>query len=225
MVCLLGNFPALSGLSLNVDAAELLVVEGPNGAGKTTLLRVCAGLQPVVSGSARVCGFDVRLDPRGVRRHVGYLGHRSLLYDDLTVEDNVMFALQISRSSKRGSGSRSHDLQQTVANALASVGIDQRVAKLALHACSAGQRRRTALAAVVARQPRLWLLDEPHSGLDSDAKEALDDLLKTAVNNGATVIVVSHDQERVKRFATRSVTVAGGHVVADTPIETRTQTC
>src|SRR5439155_13374094 len=86
-VCLLGRFPALAGVDLDVAAGEVVLLEGPNGAGKTTLLRTCAGLLPIASGIAEVLGNDLSRDRRGVRRRVGLLGHAGFLYDDLTVED------------------------------------------------------------------------------------------------------------------------------------------
>src|SRR5207244_5115063 len=90
-VSLLGRFPALAGVDLDVAAGEVVLVQGPNGAGKTTLLRACAGLVPVVSGAAQVLGHDLRRDRRTVRRRVALLGHASPLYDDLTVVDNLRF--------------------------------------------------------------------------------------------------------------------------------------
>ncbi|MCB1028883.1 MAG: ATP-binding cassette domain-containing protein, partial [Microthrixaceae bacterium] len=76
-VALLGRFPALAGVDLCVEGGEVVLLQGPNGAGKTTLLRVCAGLVPVVEGTAVVLGSDVATDPTTVRRRVGYLGHGS----------------------------------------------------------------------------------------------------------------------------------------------------
>src|SRR5438132_13080502 len=87
-VCLLGRFPALAGVDLDVGAGEVVLVRGPNGAGKTTLLRACAGLVPISAGDAEVLGCDLRRDRRSVRRRVGLLGHAAFLYDDLTVEEN-----------------------------------------------------------------------------------------------------------------------------------------
>src|SRR5690606_17868766 len=88
-VALLGRFPALAGIDLEVRRGEVVLLRGPNGAGKTTVLRVCAGLVPVVRGEAVVLGHDLRHDPRPVRRRVGLLGHATGLFDDLTVADNV----------------------------------------------------------------------------------------------------------------------------------------
>src|SRR5215218_2259799 len=90
-VCLLGRFPALAGVDLDVARGEIVLVTGPNGAGKTTLLRLLAGLLPVTDGEAVVLGHDLRRSGRAVRREVGLLGHGAALYDDLTVAENVRF--------------------------------------------------------------------------------------------------------------------------------------
>src|SRR5436309_10718972 len=98
-VSLLGRFPALAGVDLDVAAGEVVLVQGPNGAGKTTLLRACAGLVPIVDGEATVLGHDLRKDRRGVRRRVALLGHATGLYDDLTVADNLRFVAKATRQT------------------------------------------------------------------------------------------------------------------------------
>src|SRR5262245_51870550 len=90
-VCLLGRFPALAGIDLDVTVGEVVLLRGPNGAGKTTLLRALAGLLPVVRGEAEVLGVDLRRDRRRVRPLVGLLGHATGLYDDLTPAENARF--------------------------------------------------------------------------------------------------------------------------------------
>src|SRR3954451_19882520 len=90
-VSLLGRFPALAGVDLDVERGEIVLLQGPNGAGKTTLLRACAGLVPVTTGTAIVLGHDLTVDRRSVRSRVGLLAHATGLYDDLTVGDNVTF--------------------------------------------------------------------------------------------------------------------------------------
>src|SRR5688572_19600061 len=99
-VALLGRFPALAGVDLDVESGEVVLVQGPNGAGKTSLLRACAGLLAVVEGEAVVLGHDLRRDRRAVRRRVGLLGHAGSLYDDLTVADNVRFAVRAARGDE-----------------------------------------------------------------------------------------------------------------------------
>src|SRR6516165_4454222 len=93
-VALLGGFPVLAGVDLDVGEGEVVLLQGANGAGKTSLLRACAGLLTVVSGMAEVLGFDLLADRRAPRRHLALLGHATALYDDLSVEHNVRFAVR-----------------------------------------------------------------------------------------------------------------------------------
>src|SRR3954471_15060496 len=97
-VSLLGRFPALAGVDLEVSPGEIVLLQGPNGAGKTTLLKACAGLVPVVEGDVRVLGHDLRVDRRAVRHRVGFLGHATGLYDELTVADNIRFWTRAARA-------------------------------------------------------------------------------------------------------------------------------
>src|SRR3984957_18618826 len=93
-VAMTGRFPALAGADLSVDVGESVVLTGPNGAGKTSLLRVCAGLLRLTSGTALVLGHDLSDDPGAARREVAFLGHTAALYDDLSVLENVRFAVK-----------------------------------------------------------------------------------------------------------------------------------
>jgi heme ABC exporter ATP-binding subunit CcmA len=212
-VCLLNRFPALAGVDLDVDAGEVLLVTGPNGAGKTTLLRALAGLVAFTAGEAVVLGHDLRRDRRQVRREVGLLGHGAALYDDLTVAENVRFWAKASAAGD----------DPDVDDAMARAGVDARVRDVIGARLSAGQRRRAALAILFARSPRLWLLDEPHAGLDAASRDALDAEIGRAAATGTTVIVASHELERVRGLVTRSVTVAGGHAIDadETPVPIR----
>jgi len=198
-VALLGRFPALAGMDLEVARGEVVLLAGPNGAGKTTLLRVCAGLVPVVEGSAEVLGVDLRADPRSVRRRVGLLGHAPGLYADLTVSENLEFWC-------RSSGVAAAD----GAAALDRMAVAGRLRDLPVRALSAGQRRRVSFATVLARRPELWLLDEPHAGLDAAGRDLVDGLVGEAAAAGATVLFASHELDRAEGVAQRGVTVAGG---------------
>jgi heme ABC exporter ATP-binding subunit CcmA len=200
-VSLLGRFPALAGVDLDVAGGEIVLVQGANGAGKTTLLRACAGLAAFVAGEAEVLGHDLRTDRKAVRRRIGLLGHATFLYDDLTVADNLTF-------SARSAGAD----PASAADAMARLGLDGRLRDVPAGKLSAGQRRRVALAAVVARRPDLWLLDEPHAGLDAAGRNLLDQLVVDAASAGATVLLASHELDRAAALATRTVTMAGGQV-------------
>jgi len=204
-VALAGRFPALAGANLAVDSGEVVVLTGPNGAGKTSLLRACAGLLAVTRGEAVVLGCDLRRDRSSVRRQVGMLGHSSALYDDLTVTENVRFAV-------RAAGGRA----EAVGPALERLGLVGRVARTSAGRLSQGQRRRVALAVLAARRPELWLLDEPHAGLDAGARSLLGEMVREAVAGGAAVLLASHELEVSEPLADRVVQMSGGRVVAQT---------
>ena len=201
-VALTGRFPALAGVDLAVEPGTVVVLEGANGAGKTSLLRVCAGLLPVTSGSVTVLGCDLRSDRAAVRRRVGMLGHAAALYDDLTVVENVRFAV-------RAAGGDPHGVDAV----LERLGLAGRLRRTAVGRLSAGQRRRVDLAALVARRPELWLLDEPHASLDVAGRELVDTVVRDAAAAGATVLVASHELQTVVPLADQVVTLAGGRVV------------
>ena len=205
-VALVGRFPVLAGVDLEVARGEIVLLQGANGAGKTSLLRACAGVLPVVQGRAEVLGADLIADPRAVRRRVGLLGHSSALYDDLRVRENVRFAVRAAGGDPAG-----------VDPALRTLGLTGRLADTAVGALSAGQRRRVALAVLVARRPELWLLDEPHAGLDAEHRDLLDGLVRAVVAAGATVVLASHERDRAHALAGRVVEVAGGVVSAAAP--------
>jgi heme ABC exporter ATP-binding subunit CcmA len=201
VVAVLGGFPALAGATLTVDRGEIVLLRGPNGAGKTTLLRVCAGLLPLARGRATVLGCDLFSERTRVRPKVGLLGHRNGLYLDLSAVENVRFW-----------GSTVGANEDEVAGALERLGLGGRLATLSVRRLSAGQQRRTALACLVARRAQLWLLDEPHAGLDSAARDEIDATLRQAAASGATVVVASHELERAGSLATRCVDVVAGVV-------------
>lgn len=177
-----GHFPLLTGVTATFERGQVYVVTGPNGAGKTSLLRVMAGLEPLVRGRGQVLGYDLTSPQRrDVRRHVGWLGHEGSFYDELTVAENLEFAVR----STNGDLSR-------VPGALEVVGLSARRDVRAKN-LSAGQRRRMGLAWLLIRRAELWLLDEPYASLDDDGRATLDEVLSVATSAGSTVVLTSHD--------------------------------
>src|SRR3984957_5259122 len=200
-VALAGRFPALAGVDLSLDQGEVVVVVGANGAGKTSLLRACAGLLPVTSGDATVLGVDLATDHTSVRRYVGLLGHAAPLYDELSAAENVQFAVRAL-----GLPVKSADA------ALDRLGLVGRLRTTPAGRLSAGQRRRVALAALLARRPALWLLDEPHAGLDAPSRALLGQLIGEAVADGAAVLLSSHEPELAIPLSDRGVVRGGGRI-------------
>ena len=203
-VALAGRFPALAGVDLCLEQGEVVVVVGANGAGKTSLLRACAGLLPVTSGEATVLGVDLTTDHTSVRRYVGLLGHAAPLYDELSAAENVRFAVRALGLPV-----------QSADEALERLGLTGRLRTTPAGRLSAGQRRRVALAALLARRPALWLLDEPHAGLDAGARSILAEMVKEAAAEGASVLIASHELAVSAVLADRVAQMAGGRVVGE----------
>ena len=191
VVAVAGSFPVLTGVDISVQEGEIVLLQGKNGAGKTSFLRACAGLLRINDGSAQVFGFDL-------------LGHENNLYRDLWAIEHVEFRAVL------GGGQKSD-----AAEALARVGLTSRLWSVPISALSAGQRRKVAIASLIANRPRLWLLDEPHSALDALSRADLNAILKEAAASGATVIFASHEGVLSEELSSRVVTMRGGQVVGD----------
>jgi heme ABC exporter ATP-binding subunit CcmA len=203
-VVMVGGFPLLSGVNLDLNAATLTVVTGANGAGKTSLLRLLGGLVTLTSGTGVVSGIDLKSgDLRELRRRVGWLGHEGSFYDDLSVRENLTFAAKaLGRPT------------QEIARVLERVELSSRSSTTA-KLLSAGQRRRLGLAWLLLRRPETWLLDEPYASLDDVGRTFFDELIGDVVRGGATVVVSAHDPLRSASLLPRTLTLAGGLVVGD----------
>ena len=202
-VALVGRFPVLAGVDLAMPKGSVTTVLGANGAGKTSLLRLLAGLQRLDSGSARVLGVDLARPERSYRRRVGLLAHDPGLYEDLTPQENLDFAL--------------HAVRLPVTATLPSLmrcGISGRLLNTPVKHLSQGQRRRVGLAKLLARRPELWLLDEPHAILDATTRILVGELVEEAASGGAMVVTTSHEPEYSVPMADLVVTMGGGVVIA-----------
>lgn len=202
VVSTIGPFPVLAGVDLRVARGEVVLISGPNGAGKSSLLRLLAGLLPVTAGHAAVLGHDLRNDSRAHRTRVALVAQETFCYDDLSVLRNLHLHAMAAGTGKAAAEAALHTMR-----------LDD-VAHAPHGRLSTGQRRRCALAVGLARRAELLLLDEPHAGLDPQARGLVDEVVGSAREQGGTVLVVSHELERVRPIADREIIVAGGCVVA-----------
>jgi heme exporter protein A len=200
-----GPRTALAGVDLSVEAGEFVTLVGPNGAGKTTLLRVLATLIRPTSGTLRVAGLDCAQAGDEVRRRIGFLSHRTLLYDDLTAEQNLSFY------------ARMYDLdegQVRIESLLEQVGLASRRHDL-VRTFSRGMQQRLSVARAVLHQPQVLLLDEPYTGLDPNAAQVLTDLLAELADEGHTVLLTTHNLERGLMAGQRMLVLVRGRLVYD----------
>jgi heme exporter protein A len=191
----------LRGLDLALAAGETLAIVGPNGAGKTTLLRILAGLIKPSAGEVTLDGVKLTPAEPASRRTVGLLSHRSLLYDDLTVYENLVFAARLMGVA---------DPKSAAKFALAEVDLSAR-ADDSPRTLSRGLLQRAAIARALIHKPRLLLLDEPFTGLDAVASERLQRLLRERRPAGLGTVVVTHQVAEVWDFADRVVALVGGN--------------
>src|SRR5262249_39983380 len=188
-----------------VGPGDALVVAGPNGAGKTTLLRVLAGLTRPSAGEVWVLGKRLDRSSPETRRPIGFVSHQSLLYDDLTIAENILLVARLYGLPDPRAG---------VACALESVGWAQR-GSARPRQLSRGLLQRAAIARALVHEPRLLLLDEPFTGLDAPAAERLGELLHERKQRGLGLLVVSHHLDEAWTLATHVAVLGGGRWLLD----------
>jgi heme exporter protein A len=196
------GLPVLAGVDLVVRPGEALGLLGPNGAGKTTLLRMLALLLRPSGGRLAIFGHDAGEAPPALRRRIGYVGHESLCYPDLTAAENLAFYARLFDVP---------DAPARIAELLAWAGLEA-AARRPVRVYSRGMGQRLALARALLHRSDLLLLDEPFSGLDPGAVVALQQRLVDLRAAGHAIVLTTHDLERAAPVATRLAIVHRGRV-------------
>jgi len=194
----------LRGLDFSVEPGEFVALLGPNGAGKTTFLRILASLSRPSLGSVKVAGYSLPNESAQVRAKLGVVSHLPLLYPDLTAEENLQFYARMYGISNFG---------PRISKVLEMVGLEARRKDL-VRTFSRGMQQRLAIGRAVLHDPEVMLFDEPYTGLDQDASEMLDDVLRTVAAKGRTVVMTSHDLVRAENLATRFDILSRGTIAA-----------
>jgi ABC-type multidrug transport system ATPase subunit len=194
-----GPVRALSGVSLTFSRASVTVVMGANGSGKSTLLALLGMLTKPTSG--RIDHGQFGRTRTEVRRRLGWLGHETLCYPDLTGIQNIEFAARLYGCDPAAAVSR--------ARARFDLGT---FVERPLRTYSRGQRQRVALARALVNAPTLLLLDEPASGLDGESSARLEAVVREEASHGALVVVASHDGGLAERMGATVVTLDRGRL-------------
>ncbi|MGB3354652.1 MAG: ABC transporter ATP-binding protein [Mycobacterium sp.] len=204
-----GGHPALGGIDLEVAAGERVALLGPNGAGKTTLMLHLNGVLTASQGTVEITGTALsRKTLRDIRRKVG------VVFQD---PDDQLFMPTLAQDVAFGPanfGVRGAELEARVARALEVVSMTDLAARSPAH-MSGGQRRRAALATVLACEPEVLVLDEPSANLDPVARR---ELAETLSGLDATMLIVTHDLPYAAQLCDRAIVMDGGLIVADGPI-------
>jgi zinc transport system ATP-binding protein len=206
----------LSDVNVEIPEGQFVAVAGPNGGGKTTLLRLIVGLSRPQTGTVRVFGEPVGAAAR--RGLVGYLPQRAHL--GIEAPATVREIVSAGRVTRRHLfGPLSADDRRTVDAAIARVGLDSQ-ADQPVNTLSGGQQQRAFIAKAIAAEPRLLILDEPTSGVDADAQDALAGLLARLHGElRVTVLYVSHEFGAIEHVAERLLLVRGGIEFDGSPAE------
>ncbi|HZP40013.1 MAG TPA: ABC transporter ATP-binding protein [Candidatus Binatia bacterium] len=210
-----GALRAVDGITLRVDAGEIVGFLGPNGAGKTTTMRILAGIFPPTTGTVRIAGRDPEREPLACRRAVGYFPEYAPFYPDLDVERYLGFVARLKRVPRRERRAR-------VAEVLAACGLEG-VARRRVGNLSKGYRQRVGLAQALCGDPEILVLDEPTIGLDPGQVVEIRDLVR-ALRGRRTVFFSSHILSEVEALCERVIVIARGRLVAaGTPRELAAQ--
>src|SRR5215469_89762 len=213
---------AVRGVDLRVDEGEIVGFLGPNGAGKTTTRRMLTTLLTPTAGSATVCGADLRRDPVGVRRKIGYVPQaigvtaggsdpNCLVEEELTIQAQLY---RVPASQVSGA-------VQAMVEQLELTGLERRLCKT----LSGGQRRRLDIALGLIHSPQLVFLDEPATGLDPQSRSNLwDHIRKLRSDLGTTVFLTTHYLEEADALCDRVIIIDNGKIIASgTPEELKRQ--
>ena len=207
-----GTVTALDGINLDVGEGSRTAIVGPSASGKTTLLRTIAGFEFPDKGRVTMDGQTLADGPAAMpahRRHIGFVAQDGALFPHLSVGANVGFGLDITGIER----------SDRIAELLAMVGLDRSLVDRRPDQLSGGQQQRVAIARALAQRPRLMLLDEPFSALDSGLRSATRKAVTAVLASaGITTILVTHDQAEALSFADQVVVLQEGRLAqAGTP--------
>lgn len=201
-----GGHEALRGITMKVDAGEMIAVTGHSGAGKSTLLKLAAGIERASAGSVVVSGQNLAALGETalavLRRRIGFVFQDHKLLFDRNAFENVALPLRIAGFSREETGSR-------VRAALDKVGLLAREKAVPV-ALSGGEQQRLCIARAIVNRPAILIADEPTGNLDADSAHAILDLFKSFNQVGVTVLLSTHDQGGLDRLACRRVALAHG---------------
>ncbi len=200
-----GSLVAVNDVNLCLEKGQVVGLIGPNGAGKTTLLRILATVLPPTDGNVRVLGYDLKNEYLDIRKCIGFMPDFFNLYDDLTLEECLVFFAQAYKVDPK-------IIPEQVDKALKYTDLESKRHDFIRH-LSRGMVQRLGVAVLLVHDPDLLLLDEPASGLDPKARIRLRDILKRLSEEGKTIVISSHILTELSGFCTHIAIMNKGKLV------------
>ncbi|WP_210365890.1 heme ABC exporter ATP-binding protein CcmA [Bacillus sp. REN3] len=195
----------LRGIDLSIKKGETVAILGPNGAGKSTILKVIATLMKPTTGSVEINGLEWKRHVHEIKKLLGYLPHSSLLYDQYSPLENLVFY---------GAAYGIPDPRKRAAELIGQVGLSY-FQNEPVKNFSRGMIQRVAIARAIIHNPELLLLDEPHTGLDQGAIATLNEVIQSMKEKGTTTLMVTHDMKQAAEICDRAVIIKQGKVAED----------
>ncbi|WP_170169096.1 heme ABC exporter ATP-binding protein CcmA [Mesobacillus subterraneus] len=200
----LGDKLVLRNITLTLEKGEILAVIGPNGAGKSTFFKCTVGLLQPTSGEIYLNGKLVKKNSAEMKQRIGFLGHESFLYNNLSPLENLKFYGKLYKVK---------DLETKANELLKEVGL-YLFRDIPIRSFSRGMMQRLAIARVLLPDPEILMLDEPHTGLDQEAVALLNTIILKKRESGTSILIISHDFEQVQALADRAAVLRKGKIVS-----------
>lgn len=198
---------ALRSVSFTVHQGEIVALVGPNGAGKTTLLRIIGTLSRANAGRIHIGKIPIAEHANSARAAIGFVGHQTFMYDDLTAWENLNFYARLYDLP---------NIPQRIHEVAGRVGIEHRLNDVT-RTLSRGLQQRLTIARMLLHNPAVLLLDEPYTGLDQVAADLLDQMMAEAKHEGRAILFSTHDLERGLAICDRAIIMKAGRIVHDLP--------
>lgn len=201
-----GDYDALKGLNLTISPGDIYCLLGANGAGKTTTINLFLNFIDPTSGVARVCGIDAAEQPLETKKLLAYIPEQVMLYGNLTAIENLRYFAQLG----------GHDYTEHEFNGfLEHCGLQKSAVRQRVREFSKGMRQKVGVAIALAKHAKVLLLDEPTSGLDPKASNEFSELLIQLRDDGASILMATHDLFRAKETGTRIGIMREGHLIRE----------
>ena len=197
-----GNLIAIDNLSLNIEEGQIYAILGPNGAGKTTFIKLLSTILNPSSGKIIIHGYDTIKDLNETRKSVGLVSHNHLLYEELSVLENIKFYSEIFEVDVDS---------EKIINKLNLSSVKHKIVRN----LSRGMKQRAAIARALLHNPTILLLDEPTTGLDIESKDLFYELIQELRDENATIVLSTHSIEEAAKLCKKGVVLNHGKKFAE----------